>query len=595
MAVKNTTRTSPKNNRKNHPKNNLKNNRKNTQYAAPGAPDPLLDLTGATAEALRGVRDARRERAGRSGRPRFAGGWQLLLALTAFVLVAAGVLHTAPGAGRAVGAPASAATALALTTGTGALLTAAAMWLATWLGPVLLSSHEVTWLLPLPGDRGRMLRPRLLAGLGVAAATGAVGAVPLAAAAQAALGAAEPAAVLVDVPATVAGALLAAALGVLTQARPARCRTLRTAAALVAALGAVTAATSASFPLLGSVLAWSGPWGWTGRAVADAARGDLLPAALLTTAVVGSAAALLARAFRLLGELPAAELAARAQHGSRAGQGAVLLDVRGIALVAQSVARAGRGRARFRLPLPAGHPRLVLLWRDALALLRRPARIAAAVVCQAAGVLLLHLMQQWGQAPDHPSVSAPQAALFGWILVLPLYLAACALTEGARQDTDNLTRTRLLPFAPHTVALGHFVVPTAALCLLGPAVSWATCLLTGLPASAWHLWALVSAIGAPAAVGAALMTAYRGAMRYDLMFLSPDWYAVLPFLIWYAAPTLMCTAVAAPLLWQSVVSPHAALTGAVVQLAIASGLALALSAWRVRAQARAMSGTTPAG
>ncbi|MEV5508595.1 hypothetical protein [Streptomyces orinoci] len=320
-----------------------------------------------------------------------------------------------------------------------------------------------------------------------------------------------------------------------------------------------------------------------GRAVGAPAASGTVPA--LTA---GTGAALLGYAAGLLGSLPAAELATRARHGSRAGQGAALLGIRGIALVAQTVARAGRGRARFSPGVPAGGAWLVLPWRDAVALLHRPARTAAAVVWPAAGVLLLHLMRQWGNSPHHAAVSAPQAALFGWVLVMPLYLAASALSEGARQDTDNLTRTRLLPFAPRTVPLSHFAVPTAVLCVLGPAVAWATARLAGLPGADWQLWALVSTVGAPAAVGAALMTAYRGGMRYDLLYGSLDWYAVLPFLIWYTAPTLLCTIVAGPLLWQSVVSPQASLTPAVVQPAVAAALALGLSVRRVGAQARSL-------
>ncbi|MFI9722642.1 hypothetical protein ACIHFE_23780 [Streptomyces sp. NPDC052396] len=566
--------------------------------AAPGVPEAVLDLTAATAGALAEVRAARHGRSGRSGRLRPAGIWQALLALTAVVVVAAGVLRLAPAAGRAVGAPAASGTVLALTTGTGAMLLAVLLWTATWLGPVLLTGYEVTWLLPLPGDRGRLLRPRLLTGLAVAAGAGLCGAVPLAAAAGAATGTASLATVAVAVPVAVAVALLAAGAGVLTQARPDRSCRVRAAAAALGVLGAGAAAASASCPALGGALAVSGPWGWAGWAVAEAARSHPWPAVAAAAVLVAGAVGLTAYAGRLLADLPAAELAARARHGSRAGQGAALLEVRGIALVAQSVARAGRGRARFSprvwvaLRLPGGGAWPVLLWRDAVALLRRPARIAAAAGCSAAGVLLLHLMRRWGQSPHHAAVSAPQAALLGWALVMPLYLAASALSEGARQDTDNLTRTRLLPFAPRTVALSHFAVPTAVLCPLGPAVAWATARLAGLPAADWQPWALVSTVGAPAAVGAALMTAYRGAMRYDLMFASLDWYGVLPFLLWYTAPVLLCTVVAAPLLWQGVVSPYAPLGPAVVRLAVAAVVALGLSGWRVGAQARALTRTT---
>ncbi|MER5546322.1 DUF6297 family protein [Streptomyces sp. NPDC002589] len=563
------------------------------RYAAPGPPHPELPLTAATTEALRGVRLDRRSRSGRSGRLGPSGVWQLLLAVTVFVAVVTGALQTAPAAGRAMGAPASSATVLGLTAGTGATLFAALLWVVTWMGPVLLTGYEVTWLLPLPGDRGRMLRPRLLAGLGVAAVTGVVAAVPLAAIAEAATGEASPAAVVAAVPTAVAAALLAAATGVVTQARPGWSRVVRVGAAVVAVLGAGTAAAAGSWPELGRVVAASGPWGWAGWAVAEAAQSHLGQAATLTAVVAGCATVVLTHAFRLLGSLPAAELAARARHGARAGQGAALLDLRGIALVAQTVARAGRGRSRFSLRVPSGGAWLVLLWRDVTALLRRPARVVAAIVWSAAGVLLLHLMQQWGHSPNRPTISAPQAALFGWILVMPLYLAASALSEGARQDTDNLTRTRLLPFAPHTVALSHFIVPTAALAVLGPIAAWITCKVAGLPGSDWHLWALTTTVGAPAAVGAALMTAYRGGMRYDLLYLSPDWYAMLPFLIWYTAPTLACTAVAAPLLWQTVVSPHAPMAPAIVQLAVATCLVLGLSIWRIRAQARSLTQPAP--
>ncbi|MFB7254335.1 DUF6297 family protein [Streptomyces nojiriensis] len=55
--------------------------------------------------------------------------------------------------------------------GTTLVLFAGQIALYARLGPVLLSPAEITWLLPLPGDRGRLLRPRLARAVAVACAT----------------------------------------------------------------------------------------------------------------------------------------------------------------------------------------------------------------------------------------------------------------------------------------------------------------------------------------------------------------------------------------------------------------------------------------
>ncbi|MGP4084210.1 hypothetical protein [Streptomyces sp. KR55] len=154
-------------------------------------------------------------------------------------------------------------------------------------------------------------------------------------------------------------------------------------------------------------------------------------------------------------------------------------------------------RSGVRLPFPrrAG---LLVPWRDTTALLRAPGRLLWAVVWAAVAVALVGL----------DDVPAPVT-----LMALPAgYLAAAQLAEPARLEADDLRRSAQLPWTAAGLALRHGLVPAAgllALFVLGPAVAGA--------AGLWSDRLLVLPALAPALVGAALVSAYRGTVPVHLM------------------------------------------------------------------------------
>jgi hypothetical protein len=331
-------------------------------------------------------------------------------------------------------------------------------------------------------------------------------------------------------------------------------------------------------PWLTDVLAASGPWGWAGWAIAGPWQGVALLVLAVATAVT------VAAADRRLATLTSGDLAVRSRAAGRARTGLLLLDARQIALVAQAAARARRTTTGLRLPMPRSRL-LVLPWRDAAALLRRPGRLCATAAWAAGSVLLLNAARLWAAHAHH----TPLTALWlGCLLGLGPYLAAAALVEPAREETDLPARTALLPFTPRRIALSHLLVPTLLLAVLGTAASTAAAALVGAPPIVLRTALLLFTAGAPAAVAAALLSAYRGPLRHELLYLSADWFGPLPFVLWYATPALLALAVASPLLWHAATAATLAAGTALPQFAVSALLATALAARRItRASGRA--------
>ncbi|MFJ5921085.1 DUF6297 family protein [Kitasatospora sp. NPDC092948] len=525
-------------------------------------------------EELRRVRARRAARAAGGRAQRVWGGLVGGVVLVAVVSGAVGTLSglagsvLVPGDGRLPG----------LLVGLGVLGTAGLLRLSLWLGPVVLSAPELGWLLPLPVDRRWLLRPSLVAALTAAGAGGAVlGA--LGGAVAAAGGRPGPFGIGLAMAVGVLTAWSATALGVLAEGSPGWARSVRvgSAALALAGLTQLGALAVGRHHLATGLLAASGPWGWAGWALGGTA-GGFRPTQLLAAVALAAATALaVTAADRSLATLPTADLALRSHALGRARTGLLLLDVRQIALVAQAAARARRTGPGLRLPMPESRL-LILFWRDATALLRRPWRLVAAAAWSAGTVLLLDATRLWA---GHAHPAPATAAWLGCLLSVGPYLAAAALMEPAREETDRPARTGLLPFTPARIALSHLVVPTVLLAVLGTAAATVTAALVPTPAAVLRAVLLLLTAGAPAAVGAALLGAYRGPLRYDLMALSADWYGALPFVLWYAAPALTAVAVAGPLLWHAATATALTHGTVLAQFAASAVLAPALAARRV--------------
>ncbi|MCC9309087.1 DUF6297 family protein [Kitasatospora sp. RB6PN24] len=524
------------------------------------------------------VEELRRTRARRAARPvgdRAQQIWITLISAALLVSMVAGPVGTLsrlvgavlphPHEGRLPG----------LVVGLTTLGTAGLLRLSLWLGPIVLPAPELSWLLPLPVDRRWLLRPRLSAAL---VAAGTAGALLGAGCGAVAAAGSRPGPVGI-VLAMVVGLLLAwpaAAVGVLAEGSARWARLVRGGSTLLTLAGLVDLSAGQQPLGIGTpadVLAASGPWGWAGWAIGGTAGGSAVLPLLAALALAGTTALAVTAADRSLATLPAGELALRSRAAGRAHLGLLLLDFRQIALVAQAAARARRTGPGLRLPMPRSRL-LVLPWRDAVALLRRPGRLFAAAAWSAGTVALLHATRLWaGQAHPGPLT----AAWLGCLLSLGPHLAATALVEPAREESDRPARTALLPFSPARIALSHLVVPSALLALLGAAAAIATALLIGAPDIVLRTVLLLVTAGAPAGIGAALLGAYRGPLRYELLAVSADWYGAVPFVLWYCAPALVTAAVAAPLLWHAATA--AALTSGttVAQFAVSAVLALAVT------------------
>ncbi len=426
---------------------------------------------------------------------------------------------------------------------------------ATWRGPVTLSPPAVSWLLPMPIDRGKLVRPRFRLSAMTTVLGGAAAGVLEALVLGASIGVPVPR--LIG-PAVGAGALLgllAAALTGLVVRHPGAARAVRLATppVVIATLGlAVTAYLAWSKRPVGTitdVVEWSGPWGWGAQPLLTAAGhaalpgsaspGPALPAAARTATVLalaGLGLAGLVAADRSIGSIPGASLRARSATMARLTGSTMALDPRGLALTARSAAATGRARRRWRLPYPR-RAWLAVPWRDATALLRSPSRLAwaAALVCTA------YLL---GGIAGHENRGVVALAAVAGALTAG-YLAAAQLIEPARIDADDPRRAANLPYPFARLALRHAIVPATLLAgfgLVGAAVS---AVVAGSPAAAG-----VTLLAAPALVAGALVSAYRGPIPGALWLgvETPMGSSAGPqILVWYlAAPVVTVVLLLAP-------------------------------------------------
>lgn len=387
-----------------------------------------------------------------------------------------------------------------------AVLAGAVLLLAArggWQGPVLLERAAVTWLVPQPVLRRALLMPRFVVSA-VTASSIAVGVGAVVGFLLHALGAGDWWSM------TSAGAVSGGAVGwagtalaVLVQRHSEsllarRSPVVRTARAVVAALWAMAGVSLAHGPWFAeAVVPWSGPWGWAALPLTSAAGATgafAAGAGGLLTALVLVAVGM--RAVASVAHVPARVLRTQAGTALRVQASLYSLDLR----QARAAVRATRRRTArhvVRLPFPR-RPWLVVPWRDATALLRAPGRPAWAVFWAAAAVALLCL----------DDVPAPVT-----LMALPAaYLAAAQLVEPARIETDDVRRAAQVPWSAGQLARLHGLVPAASLMVL---------FVLGGALARWGGWwsdgLLLLPVTVPALVGAALVSAYRGAVPAHLM------------------------------------------------------------------------------
>ncbi|OON80880.1 DUF6297 family protein [Streptomyces tsukubensis] len=419
---------------------------------------------------------------------------------------------------------------------------------ARWAGPVLLDAPTVSWLLPHPVRWERLLRPKFRAVLIKGGASGAVvgaflGLTPFLA------GAGE------SLPGLGAGVAAGAVFGVLTVAaavlietRPAmrqgRWSLPLAALTLMFAVQALLAWRGIGSSWWRTVDLWSGPWGWCVRVLTDGAAGDLgIAWGLALVLLLAVTVAVAVRAHHELRLLSGESLRTRSRTVQGVTGAVNTVDLRAARLATRSAVRRG-GRASWYLrrgPLAAllsSPPRRAVLlvpWRDAVGLASAPSQLAWTVVWWACGLTAATIM-----ATTDATVATAASLI---VTLVAGYLAAGSLTEPARTDSDDLRRSRLLPYTYQNLMLLHSLLPIVLLAALG-----------GLGVGALALWGLPLAPGVvmlmavPAWVTAALVSANRGSMPQSL-FVGEDtmWGNTSPLkvVLWHSRAPLALGAVLA--------------------------------------------------
>jgi hypothetical protein len=286
-------------------------------------------------------------------------------------------------------------------------------------------------------------------------------------------------------------------------------------------------------------------------------------------------------AHRRAGSATLEQFLVRAQTRAGITASLTMLDYRSAALARQAAGRAApsRGRPR-RIPRPTG-ARFVVLWRDTLALIRSPARLAWATLLSAAGT--------W-EALAHPG--RPVAA---GLAALALYFAASLLSEPLRFDVDDPDKSRLLlswDFA--RVLVAHCLLPVLALFAV-LAATIAAAVLAGSAAPA--ALALIPTLVIPilgCAVLCAAQAARRGG-RVDEALLArvmstaaADPTGGVTAIIWLVPWLLVCVAVCAvPILivGHAAAHHHLIVSTVILAVAISAGAAAVILARARRAAA----------
>jgi hypothetical protein len=323
----------------------------------------------------------------------------------------------------------------------------AVLALARWgavQGPVVFSVPDVAQLLGAPLRRaelvlGRLLRG-LIAGAGIAAVAGGIVVVGVAGhhrGVDAGRAAAFVVAVgLLGILGVAASALVAGSARWDRATRAASWPVFLVAAALVVA---ATDSTTGRHVAL-----WSGPWGWAVQALVGTNAWPAAFALLVATTVLAVVLALARR-----GRAPTERHLMRAEARGGAVAALYSMNARYVRRSLTSVSAgpaAARGASRIR---PPRNPRLTIAWRDTVALLATPRRLAEALVLAGGGTAICLVNA------EHPAAVAGGA--------LMTYAGATRLLEPLRAETDQPGRVRVLLRARmgHVLAQ-HALVPAVA-------------------------------------------------------------------------------------------------------------------------------------
>ena len=252
-----------------------------------------------------------------------------------------------------------------------------------------------------------------------------------------------------------------------------------------------------------AIALWSGPWGWALLpAVGRAPWQGVVGLALLWSAAIAG----------LVGTVMSAGRASlegfqrRAHTRSRVVAGLYSFDARSV-LRATREPRSALSCWRVRIRVPRT-PSLALAWRGLLSLIRSPLRLGWGVALGGAGALLFTI----GKGSSGMS----------WGGALLLYLAASALIEPLRTETDSPASSHLLlPWSYGRVLWLHCLLPAAILVgagIVAAAGAFAAGRVTG---QTLFIFVILWVPAASAAVFAAALSARGGGrVSSDLLLMT---------------------------------------------------------------------------
>ena len=438
------------------------------------AADRAAELDGPGVRRL--TRNSAAQRAVTTLGARIGDAWSTLVSVAVGLALLGGWLHSlraavvgrAPGSGTVLPA---AVTALAA----GVVAVAALTTLLDRLGPVSASPAAAAWWLPLPADRGRLLRGELGRVTGATAATTALLCLPLAA-----VWSRPPS--FPGIATTVLGATASAAglVGVvaLLQTRGRR-----------GVLGPVTGAVAVGAGALAAVLAVSP---WAADALARASRHGLpgigLPGAVVAVVL---AAGVLVAATRGLGRLRAGALRAAGAASAFAAASVFSLDTRDLGRALASAPRTPRTGRRLTL---VRHPWQAVAAADLLLLGRSPWQCGQVVLATSIPVLAART-----DGLDRLPAATAIGLVTGWLV------AAVAVGSPARSAHAAPAIDRLLPLSSAQVIAARCVAPAVVLAV----VCGLSGLLVGVGSPHPAAWVALALGSVPTWTAAALRGAYR--------------------------------------------------------------------------------------
>lgn len=223
-----------------------------------------------------------------------------------------------------------------------------------------------------------------------------------------------------------------------------------------------------------------------------------------------------------------------------------------------------------------GHRLGLVLWRDAVGLVRAPAEVSSAAFLAVVAVVA------------GPLDGGPRGLVV--LAVLAAYGAATRLVESARREADEPGLASSVLMDRRSLARAHVAVPSLALFLLGAAAAGAAAGLFGISAADLATLVGLSALCWPLVVLGALVAAYKGPTPYATAMLAGQEMGALVLASWAIGGLAFVLVALVPCI-EPVLAHDATRRGVVSSELVVGALSYAIgSAWLGRRVRRAGQG-----